>query len=201
MRRIRRKQPGAVSEQDVTAKENQRRVAEATVLQAQAALHAARLDLEFTQVRAPVDGYVTNLNLRLGSQAVANQPTLALVDVNSFWIAGFFKETVLGPIGRGDRAIVTFMTYPTRPSKVGWKASAGALPRRMAAPVSTCCRQSSPTFEWIRLAQRVPVRIHLLEVPDDIKLRVGTTASVLVLTGTAGRKSDKPVAAVPRPLQ
>ena len=69
--------------------------ANASIRQAQAAVRQAELNLEFTQVRAPVDGYVTNLNLRLGSQAVANQPALALVDVNSYWIDGFFKETPL----------------------------------------------------------------------------------------------------------
>ena len=65
--------------------------ANASLREARATLEEAELNLEFTQVRAPVDGYVTNLNLRLGSQAVANQPALALVDVNSFWIARFLQ--------------------------------------------------------------------------------------------------------------
>jgi multidrug resistance efflux pump len=59
----------------------------------------------------------------------------------------------------------------------------------------------SATFEWIRLAQRVPVRIHLAEVPEEVKLRVGTTASVLVMTGTGGSEPKGPAVAVPRPLQ
>ena len=59
----------------------------------------------------------------------------------------------------------------------------------------------SPTFEWIRLAQRVPVRVSLLEVPDEVKLRVGTTASVLVMTGTSDSESTEPVVAAPRALQ
>jgi multidrug resistance efflux pump len=61
----------------------------------------------------------------------------------------------------------------------------------------------SPTFEWIRLAQRVPVRIHidLDKLPEEIKLRVGTTASVLVMTGTSGRESEKAAVAAPRALQ
>jgi multidrug resistance efflux pump len=61
----------------------------------------------------------------------------------------------------------------------------------------------SPTFEfeWIRLAQRVPIRIHLDKVPEDIKLRVGTTASVLVMTGTSDSKSEKPAVAAPKALQ
>jgi multidrug resistance efflux pump len=61
----------------------------------QAKVREAELNLEFTQVRAPVDGYVTNLNLRLGSQAVADQAVLALIAVNTFWIHGFFRENYL----------------------------------------------------------------------------------------------------------
>jgi len=89
--------------------------ANALIRAARAAVRKAELNLEFTQVRAPVDGYVTNLNLRLGSQAVANQPALALVDINSFWIDGFFKENSIGKIREGDKAVVTLMTYPDTP--------------------------------------------------------------------------------------
>jgi multidrug resistance efflux pump len=145
-----------------------------------AALHQAQLDLEFTTVRAPVSGHVTNLNLRLGSQAVANQPMLALVDASSYWVHGFFKENSIANIKAGDKAVVTLMTYPRRPLKgqvdsIGWGIS-----QQDGSTGFDLLPAISPTFEWIRLAQRVPVRVHLLEVPDDIALRVGTTASVLV---------------------
>ena len=65
---------------------------------AKAAVKQAELNLEFTRVKASVDGYVTNLQLRLGSQAVANQPALALVDVNSFWVDAYFRETFVGSL-------------------------------------------------------------------------------------------------------
>ena len=102
--------------------------ANSQVRAALAAVRQAELNLEFTQVKAPVDGYVTNLNLRLGSQAVANQPVLALVDVNSYWIDGFFKENTIADIRSGDRAIVTLMTYPDSPiearvDSIGWGIS------------------------------------------------------------------------------
>ena len=87
----------------------------ARIRAAKAALETARLNLEFAQVRASVDGYVTNLGLRPGSQAVANQPVLALVDVNSFWVHGFFRENHVGGINAGDRAIVTLMSFPDKP--------------------------------------------------------------------------------------
>ena len=167
----------------------------------QAKAREAELNLEFTQVRASVDGYVTNLNLRLGSQAVADQAALALVDVNSFWIHGFFRENYIGPIRPGDRAVVTLMTYPDTPlegrvESLGWGIAQddGSVGENLLPSIS-------PTFEWIRLAQRVPVRVRLLEVPDEVKLRVGTTASVLVMTGTSDIESTEPVAAAPRALQ
>ena len=145
-----------------------------------ASLRQAELDLEFTKVRAPVAGYVTNLNLRVGSQAVANQPMLALVDVSSYWVTGYFKENTIANIKAGDEAVVTLMTYPRRPLKgkvdsIGW-----GIAQQDGSTGFDLLPTISPTFEWIRLAQRVPVRVHLQEVPEDIDLRVGTTASVLI---------------------
>ncbi len=158
---------------------------------AKAAVESATLNLEFTKVRASVDGYVTNLNLRLGSQGIANTPALALIDVNSFWVHGYFRETFVGDIRPGDQAVVTLMSYPGTPLKgrvdsIGW-----GIAQDDGSTGFNLLPNVNPTFEWIRLAQRVPVRIHLVDLPDGIKLRVGTTASVLVRTGTAGEKSFK----------
>lgn len=175
--------------------------ANALIRAARAAVRKAELNLEFTQVRAPVDGYVTNLNLRLGSQAVANQPALALVDINSFWIDGFFKENSIGKIREGDKAVVTLMTYPDTPLE-GYVDSLGwGIAQEDGSTGFELLPNVSPTFEWIRLAQRVPVRIHLTNVPDEIELRVGTTCSVLVKTGTSDSETEKPPVAVPRALQ
>ena len=166
-----------------------------------AAVRQAELNLEFTEVRASVDGYITNLTLRLGSQAVANQPVLALVDVNSYWINGFFKENTIADIRPDDRAIVTLMTYSDTPlegrvDSVGW-----GIAQQDGSTGFDLLPTISPTFDWIRLAQRVPVRIHLNEVPEKIKLRVGTTCSVLVMTSTANGNQDKPVPPAPKLLQ
>ena len=173
----------------------------AQVRQAKAEVRSAELNLEFTQKKAPVDGYVTNLNLRLGSQAVENQPIMALVDVNSYWVTGFFRENYIEDIRKGDRAIITLMSYADKPlegrvNSLGW-----GIAQDDGSTGFDLLPTISPTFEWIRLAQRVPVRIHLDKVPEDIKLRVGTTASVLVMTGTSGSKSDKPGVAAPKALQ
>lgn len=159
--------------------------AEAAYEVAQAQLENARLDLEFTEVRASVDGYITNLTLRIGSQAVANQPVMALVDRNSFWVHGYFRETRVGDIHAGDRARVTLMSYPDTVltgtvDSLGW-----GIAQQDGSSGVDLLPSIDPTFEWIRLAQRVPVRIHLDPLPDQVKLRVGTTATVLVETGTA----------------
>ena len=168
---------------------------------ARAAVRQAELNLEFTEVKAPVDGYVTHLQLRLGSQAVENQPALALVDVNSYWVVGFFRENDIEDIRSGNRAVVTLMTYPDKPlagrvDSLGW-----GIAQEDGSTGSDLLPNISPTFEWIRLAQRVPVRIHLDRVPEEVKLRVGTTASVLVMTGTGSAKDEKRAVALPKALQ
>jgi multidrug resistance efflux pump len=158
--------------------------ANASIRKARAAVRQAELNLEFTQVRAPVDGYVTNLNLRLGSNAVANQPALALVDVNSYWIVGFFRETTIENIRQGNPALITLMAYPDKPLKGTVDSLGWGIAQQDGSTGFELLPNISPTFEWIRLAQRVPVRIHLTEIPETVKLRVGTTASVLVRTGS-----------------
>jgi multidrug resistance efflux pump len=172
--------------------------ANAVIREAKAAVEQAELNLEFTRITAPVDGYITNLNLRIGTQAVANQPALALVDVNSYWVHGFFQETSLDDMRKGNRAIVTLMTYPDTPLE-GYVDSLGwGIAQQDGSTGFELLPNVSPTFEWIRLAQRVPVRVHLVKVPKEIALRVGTTASVLIMTG---EEHDGAVPAAPKALQ
>ena len=166
-----------------------------------AAVQQAALNLEFTRVRAPVDGYITNLNLRLGSQAVANQPVMALVDVNSYWIDGFFKENTIADIHSGDRAVVTLMTYPDSPLEARVDSIGWGIAQQDGSTGFELLPTVSPTFEWIRLAQRVPVRVHLTDVSPDIQLRVGTTCSVLVMAGSGDGSRKRPIPAAPKALQ
>jgi multidrug resistance efflux pump len=163
---------------------------------ARAALETAQLDLQFTEVRAAKNGYVTNLNLRLGSQAVANQPALALVDADSFWVSGYFRETLVGRIRPGDPAVVTLMSYPETPvlgvvDSIGW-----GIAQQDGSTGQDLLPAVSPTFEWIRLAQRIPVRVHLEQLPEGIELRVGTTASVLVMTDGSDDRDPPPAPAL-----
>jgi RND family efflux transporter MFP subunit len=181
-RDLHRRDKGAISEQALVRKENNLLVSDADVEVAEANLHAALLDLEFTEVRAPVDGYVTNLKLRYGTQTVANQPALALIDSNSFWIYGYFKETQIRNVQSGDPATIKLMTYPDQPldgvvESIGWGIS-----QQDGQSDADLLPTVNPTFDWIRLAQRIPVRIRLTRVPEDVQLRVGTTASVFITT-------------------
>jgi multidrug resistance efflux pump len=169
------------------------------LLRAEADLELAQQNLNFTKVWAPVDGYITNLQLRAGDSAVANQPIVAVIDANSFYIEAFFRETFVGNIQSGDRAVVTLMSYPDIPlqgrvDSIGW-----GIAQQNGSTGFQLLPSVSPTFEWIRLAQRIPVIVRLEKVPDTVKLRAGTTASVVVMTGTSN--GDDSVPPVPRVLQ
>ena len=181
-RDLSKKDKGAISEQALVRKENNLLVAIADVDAAEANLHKSQLDMEFTEVRAPVDGYVTNLLLRYGSQTVANQPALALIDTGSFWVHGYFKETQIENVRSGNKAVIKLMTYPDAPlegvvENMGW-----GIAQQDGAPAADLLPAINPSFDWIRLAQRIPVRIRLTKVPEEVDLRVGTTASVFVMT-------------------
>ena len=150
---------------------------------AQSSVRDAELNLEFTRVEAPVNGYVTNLNLQLGSQTVANQPALALVDKDSFWVDAYIRETWIRRIQPGDKAVVTLMSYPDQPLKGTVDSLGWGIFRQTGSTGQDLLPNVEATFEWIRLAQRIPVKVTLDDVPDSIVLRLGSTASVLIRTG------------------
>jgi len=175
--------------------------ANARLRTARAKVHSADLALEFTRVVAPVDGYVTNLNLRLGDHATANKPILALVDVNSYWVDAYFKESALADITPGDQAVVTLMTYPDQPLAGRVDSKGWGVFQKDGATAQELLPSISATFEWIRLAQRVPVRVELDKLPEGVELVVGTTGTVLVLKGTAGTEKVASSPAAPRALQ
>jgi multidrug resistance efflux pump len=164
---------------------------------AKAALEHAQLNLEFTEVRASVDGLITNLQLRLGSQAVTNAPALALVDSASFWVEAYFRETMVADITPGDQAVITLMSYPDAPIEGTVDSLAWGIAKDDGSTGANLLPNVDPTFEWIRLAQRIPVRIILGKIPQGVALRVGTTASAMVRSG--GQKG--PLAPVPSVLQ
>jgi RND family efflux transporter MFP subunit len=152
--------------------------AEADYKEAQAQLDAAQLNLKRTQVLATVDGYVTNLNVHVGDYARTGEAKMAVVDKNSFWVYGFFEETKLPHIRVGDQADMQMMSGEVLKGHVesisrGIYDRDNPQSRELVADVN-------PTFNWVRLAQRVPVRIHIDEVPAGMLLSAGTTCTVIV---------------------
>ncbi|PTB22122.1 efflux transporter periplasmic adaptor subunit [Trinickia symbiotica] len=152
--------------------------AEAQYRQALAALDAAKLNLSRTTVVSPVDGYVTNLSVYRGDYATAGTPKLAIVDSHSFWVYGYFEETRLERVKIGDKAEMRLMSGGVLKGHVesisrGIYDRDNPQSRELVADVN-------PTFNWVRLAQRVPVRIHIDEVPDGLVLAAGTTCTVVL---------------------
>ena len=155
------------------------RIAEADVKQAQSALESAQLDLARTQVVAPVRGHVLNVQLTSGNFVNRGTPVMALIADDSYYVMGYFEETKMASIEVGDPVEVVLMNGNTHLN--GRVAGIG----RGIADSNTSLNQQllpqvQPTFSWVRLAQRIPVRITLDDVPDDTLLSVGMTATVRV---------------------
>jgi RND family efflux transporter MFP subunit len=144
-----------------------------------AAIAKAQLDLSRTVIRSPVNGYVTNLLAQLGDYATVGQKLISLIDSDSFWIDGYFEETSLGRIRDGDPATIKLMGYSQLVrGHVGGVARGINVPN--AQPNSAGLASVNPIFTWVRLAQRVPVRIHIDQVPDGVRLVAGMTATVQI---------------------
>jgi len=153
--------------------------AEATLRQGIADLAAARLNLDRTLILAPVNGVVTNLELRPGDYLAIGREALALVDSDSLRVEGYFEETKIQRIRVGDRASVRLMGE-SRVLHGRVNSIAPAIVDRERTPSSDLVANIDPNFNWVRLAQRVPVRIELDPVPDDVRLISGRTATVVV---------------------
>jgi RND family efflux transporter MFP subunit len=155
--------------------------AQANDQQAQAALDLARLNLERTAVKSPVNGIVTNLALQAGDYVSAGTPVMAIVDSDSFYAVGYFEETKLSKIKVGDQARVTIMgENGTLTGHVSGISAAVTDPDRTTN--AELLPNVNPSFAWVRLAQRIPVRIALDKVPASLRLVAGRTASVDIVS-------------------
>lgn len=152
--------------------------AEADLRQAQAQLEAARLNLKRTRVLAPVDGYVTNLSVFKGDYAAAGAPKLAVIDAHSFWVYGYFEETKLPHVRVGASAEMRLMSGQTLQGHV--ESIARGIYDRDNPQSRELTADVNPTFNWVRLAQRVPVRIALDSLPEGLLLAAGTTCTVVL---------------------
>ena len=148
-----------------------------------AQLDAAQLDLKRTKVLATVDGYVTNLNVHRGDYARVGDPKMAVIDQDSFWVYGFFEETKLPHIRVGDKADLQMMSGEVLKGHV--ESISRGIYDRDNPESRELVADVNPTFNWVRLAQRVPVRIHIDEIPEGFLLAAGTTCTVIVDQGKA----------------
>ena len=152
-------------------------VAVATLQKAQARLEQAQVNLARTRIRSPANGWVTNLQVQRGDYADVGARLVSIVDADSFWVDGYFEETSLAAIHDGDQATVKLLGYaPVITGHVEGIARAIDVPN--AQPNQQGLATVNPIFTWVRLAQRVPVRIHLDRVPPGVQLVAGMTATV-----------------------
>ncbi|GGD53656.1 HlyD family secretion protein [Caballeronia sp. LZ025] len=152
--------------------------AAAQLQQAQAALDAAKLNLARTKVYSPVDGYVTNLSVFRGDYATVGAAKLAIVDSHSFWVYGYFEETKLPRVRVGDRAQIRLMSGGELKGHV--ESISRGIYDRDNPQSRELLADVNPTFNWVRLAQRVPVRLKIDEVPNGMLLAAGTTCTVVI---------------------
>jgi multidrug resistance efflux pump len=152
----------------------------ALVAEVKAQLAQARLNLEWTRVYAPANGYVTNVQLREGSYIHVGAPVITCIDADQWWVVANFRENGLENVRPGQRVGLTFNTYPGRVfpgvvQSVGWGVDQG-----QGSPSGSLPAVGEPK-NWIRLAQRFQVRI-TPQLPSGYPLRVGATASVAIYT-------------------
>ncbi len=152
----------------------------AALMQAEAALSLARLNLQRTEVRAPMDGYITNLDIYPGDYVNTGNPRLALVGGDTFWVYGYFEETKLPHVRIGDPAEIRLMSGAVLHGRV--ESLARGISDRDNPTGVNLLADVNPTFSWVRLAQRVPVRIHIdpANSSNQPLLAAGMTVTVIL---------------------
>jgi RND family efflux transporter MFP subunit len=169
----------SISDEALSQARNAALGAQADYNQAVAAVGVAKLNLARTEVRSPVNGYVTNLLLDRGDYATVGHPMVAIVDSDSYYVAAYFEETKLRHIQLGDPVSIRLMGFDA-PLEGHVQSVARAITDRDNALASDLIANVNPTFSWVRLAQRIPVRIAIDKVPEGITLSAGMTATVVV---------------------
>jgi len=168
------------------------RTSEAALTRAIADRNVAKVDIERTEIRATVAGIVTNLDIHPGDYLAAGAQAMALVDTASLRVEGYFEETKLRRVAIGDRARIRLMGEDGE--IVGHVESiAAAIADDQRDDTGNLLPKVAPTFSWVRLAQRIPVRVHIDRVPAGTRLIAGRTATVELLPAVAtpagGRRS------------
>ncbi len=183
--RVMQNDSNAISAETAETSRSKASAAAAALQLAQSQLAAAQLNLARSTVRSPVNGFVTNLTATVGNYATQGSGVLALVDSDSFYVYAYFMETKLPAIQIGNEAEVRLMAGGTV-----LRGRVQGLSRAIANPTYTrggLLASVDPNFEWIRLAQRIPVRIALEKVPAGLDLVAGMSATVVVHPGPSDR--------------
>jgi RND family efflux transporter MFP subunit len=156
------------------------KMARAAVADALAQRAQAEVNLRRTEVRSPVNGYVTNLLLRPGDYATAGLINISIIDSDSFWVDGYFEETKLARLRVGDSATTQLMGYAAPLRGVVESVTRG-ISSAQAASSTQGLPNIDPIYTWVRLAQRIPVRVRITDVPPDVVLVAGMTCTVSVI--------------------
>jgi RND family efflux transporter MFP subunit len=181
---------------DLATTPEQQQLYVGNAIQAQAAFDAAQqqvaqadINLKRTQVRSPVNGYVTNLRMRVGGFAHVGTTNISVIDADSYWIDGYFEETKMAHVCIGDRAEAALMGY--RDPIVGRvQTVTRGISVSNATPSTQGLPNVDPVYTWVRLAQRVPVRIGITDVPAGVPLVSGMTATVTIRGAEARESGD-----------
>ncbi|MET0129853.1 MAG: efflux RND transporter periplasmic adaptor subunit [Stenotrophomonas chelatiphaga] len=178
-----------VAGEDAEVRRATLQAAQAAQATAQAAVDLAVLNLARTEVRAPADGQINDRTVRVGDYVTAGKPVLALLDTTSFRVDGYFEETRLRGVAPGQPVDIRLMGEDVALQGHVESIAAG-IEDRYRTDGSSLLPNVTPAFDWVRLAQRIPVRIRIDQVPADVQLISGRTATVTVdIHGTATHKA------------
>lgn len=169
-----------VTQQKMEQIETATQQAEAAYRQAELDRDLASLNLERSSVRAPVNGVITNFSLQPGDYVTTGSAVTALVDTDLYYVSGYFEENKLERIKVGDPVVIDVMGSQVQ-LKGRVEGIAGGIEDRERTDSTSLLANVSPTFNWVRLAQRVPVRVKIEDVPQNVHLVAGRTVSVSVI--------------------
>ena len=170
---------------DVSAEEKQTYnvnavVSGSSVESAEATLYKAQINLDRCEVRSPVNGWVTNLTVHVGDYADAGHRQLSVIDADSYWIYGYFEETQLRNIRVGASARAVLMGYPDNAISGHVNSIGRGITDTDASPDAQGLPDVNPIYTWVRLAQRIPVRLQIDCVPANVHLAAGETCTVYI---------------------
>ncbi len=183
-----------VAAEDAEVRRAKLQAAQAGMATAQAAVDLAELNLARTEVRSPSDGHVNDRTVRTGDYVTAGHPVMAVLDTGSFRIDGYFEETRLRGVHAGQKVDIRLMGE-SQPLQGHVQSIAAGIEDRYRSEGSSLLPNVTPAFDWVRLAQRIPVRIQIDAVPEGVTLIAGRTATVTIEPDAATSQPAHPAQA------